>query len=565
MILREEKPSADSCGDSFLEERVNGFLPVGCGAEPVFNFSWEREVLPFGSGDGKDGIDYPRPVTTEETTVIPRRALLSTASHHQSTKSAGAVGEGIVPVIPNRSVSRHPPRFTPSPEIRHSSFQHLLRIHLNTFNHRLSMLESNTLDMKDSIQIMEDQQKHLSSHLKDIITMSSIREKEKKVTELERSYTDMEARLSRLEGRLEILIDGFTALAQEMNKMKRVRHIARSPQEKKLLPPHTTALASPLYSTPQPLDRVVPTETPLTSRATVPQSIPTPAVLLDKHTHSPRRGRKVKLTTTETARNARKTKEVIRSTKSHENLRSTVKPKTTLGKPKTVAKSTSVTAKPNAKRPQGRRSSVTAKHISQPRKTKSKEAKQEAAITKFQLEPPSHKSRPATTPQLHKHSHKSNKKDSAEPTKSKGRHTAFRSDAPVKNKPQDGSKNSSKPNERNSKPHEKRKKSAKDTVTTPKPAKVTVARRAKTTVKRTGPARVKADTVKKSSTRGKSTPAPIKTKTSKRKVNSSSGALDLLRILNKDYRSVKHRKTQEDSFHIVLGKLAIPIKIIPDY
>ncbi|KAK9515159.1 hypothetical protein VZT92_025826 [Zoarces viviparus] len=265
-------PSADSCGDPFLDKHGDGLLPVLCGAEAVFNFSWEKEIEPYGSGD-----------ETTATVIIPTRTLLSAATHHRTTHSTTAAVVGFVSVTPKRSATRLPPRFTPSPEIRHSNFQHLLRIHMNTFNQRLSMLERNTLDMKESIHTMEDQQSHLSSQLKELIAIQSAGEKNKNVGELEKSYTDMDTRLSRLEGRLEILIDGFTALAQEMNKMKRARHASRSLQEKRALPSLGTVR-----------------EMPFTSRATVPKSIPSPGLPANKPTSASQRERKLKSATTTT-------------------------------------------------------------------------------------------------------------------------------------------------------------------------------------------------------------------------------------------------------------------------
>ncbi|KAF0035898.1 hypothetical protein F2P81_011210 [Scophthalmus maximus] len=282
---REEKPSADSCGDPFQEKQTEGFLPVGCGPEAVYNFSWDKEIqYASGDEDSDDDFDFMSPVTT----VIPTRTLLSTEAKDRTPQSTEAIGMGNGSVTPSRSTSRLPPRFTPSPERRHSSFQRLLRIHLNTFNQRLSMLESNTLDMKESIHSIQDQQSRLTSQLKELIVVQSAGEKNKKVGELEKGHTDMESRLSRLEGRLEILIDGFTALAQEMNKMKRARHVSRSPQERRALPSLATVLELPFYSTPPPPVRLIPTETPLTSRATVAKSIPTPGLPANKRTSAPK-------------------------------------------------------------------------------------------------------------------------------------------------------------------------------------------------------------------------------------------------------------------------------------
>lgn len=571
LILREEMPSADSCGDPFLEKHTEGSLPMGCGSETIFNFNWDKELELNSSGD--DDSENPRPVTT----IIPTRALLSTASQHHRTQSTKIIGVGVVSVTPKKLVSRLPPRFTPSPERRQSSFQQLLRLHLNSFNRRLTMLESNTLDMKDSIHSMEKQQSLLSSQLKDVISLQTASEKNKKVSELEKSYTEMEARLSRLEGRLEILIDGFTALAQEMNKMKRTRHISRSLQEKRVLPSLTTVIAVPLHSTPQPQVRVIPTKMSLTSKATVPKSIPTPGLLSNKHKSAPKTDRKV-----QSVKNTTNLQSVNRSFKNQSSARSTVRLKTSQSKPQT-------------KKPEGRRAAVTPKHNSQPRQTKLKEVKEEATITKFQVDPPPHNSKPAKIPQLQKQSDRANKKDPALLNINNGRKKTVVADATKKDPEsvktsEDDSKKLPKPHKGSSNPDKKKtehkfahklpshktKNSTKVTVTATKTVKATTAKKPKTTVRRTTLAQINATSPKKKSNITiKRTSSPTKSKAVARKKNTKkhqhkkkkyfeSGVLDLLRLLNGDSKSAKQSRNQEGSLHIVLGKLAIPIKIIPD-
>lgn len=559
LILREEMPSADSCGDPFLEKHTEGSLPMGCGPETIFNFNWDKELELNGSGD--DDSENP-------TTIIPTRALLSTASQHHRTQSTKIIGVGVVSVTPKKLVSRLPPRFTPSPERRQSSFQQLLRLHLNSFNRRLTMLESNTLDMKDSIHTMEKQQSLLSSQLKDVISLQTASEKNKKVSELEKSYTEMEARLSRLEGRLEILIDGFTALAQEMNKMKRTRHISRSLQEKRVLPSLTTVIAVPLHSTPQPHVRVIPTKMSLTSKATVPKSIPTPGLLSNKHKSAPKTDRKV-----QSVKNTTNLQSVNRSFKNQSSARSTVRLKTSQSKPNTNSESTPQTVvKPQTKKPEGRRAAVTPKHNSQPRQTKLKEVKEEATITKFQVDPPPHNSKPAKIPQLQKQSDAAKKAPESVKTSE--------DDSKKLPKPHKGSSNPDKKKTEHKFAHKlpshKTKNSTKVTVTATKTVKATTAKKPKTTVRRTTLAQINATSPKKKSNITiKRTSSPTKSKAVARKKNTKkhqhkkkkyfeSGVLDLLRLLNGDSKSAKQSRNQEGSLHIVLGKLAIPIKIIPD-
>lgn len=633
MTLREEKPAADSCGHPFLDKQIEGFLPVGCGAEAVFNFSWEKEIIPYGSGndndDGDDDFDFMSPVTTAGATVIPTRSLLSTETRPHTLETTKSMN------VPHRPTSRLPSRFTPSAEDRHLSFHHLLRLHLNTFNQRLSMLESNTLDMKESIRQMQDHQGHLSSQLMELISMHSAPEKNKKVNELEKGYTDMESRLSRLEGRLEILIDGFTALAQEMNKMKRTRHVSHSPKERRFLPLLTTVLPPPKYSVPEPPTQLKPTETPPTIKATVPKSIPTPNLPVNRPVSSSHRDRHRKLKVVATTKPKKITsnfKSATRSPKREVSTSSTKTFTTTLSKPKLVANIT----------PKNRLRSV-----SPPKSKKPKQVKDEPAITKFQVEPPAHKLNPARGPQLHKQSDQAAGKGSSLPVKTNVHKKVLRSDSSHENgNPSDVKlKSFPKPHRGNSQQNEKKlgrnsvnTRGKNPTATTPtttmkstkKTKSTTTKKPIKTTAKTTSPTKTKVSTPKKkfTTTKAKPTPSPTKNKAStpkkkyttstttvkpttsptknkastakkkyttsttttttikrtsthsktkgttakkvtkkpfqKKKTNSHSGVLDLLRLLKGDQNSGKHKKSQDGSLHVVLGRLAIPIKIIPD-
>ncbi|KAJ4923875.1 hypothetical protein JOQ06_028130 [Pogonophryne albipinna] len=87
----EEKPPADSCDDPFLEKQIEGLLPVGCGAEAVFNFSWEKQIFPYGSGDDDE---------TAGTTVLPSQTLFSAAIHHRTTRETKSTGWAMSPSLP---------------------------------------------------------------------------------------------------------------------------------------------------------------------------------------------------------------------------------------------------------------------------------------------------------------------------------------------------------------------------------------------------------------------------------------------------------------------------------
>ncbi|KPP76122.1 basement membrane-specific heparan sulfate proteoglycan core protein-like, partial [Scleropages formosus] len=103
------------------------------------------------------------------------------------------------------------------PKVRHNRFQFLVRLTMNHFHRRLSMLESNSLDIKESLQTIMAKQEDLSSKLEKLADKLPTTEKQQRITKLEKSYTNLQVRLKQLEEKLEILIDGFTALAQDMN------------------------------------------------------------------------------------------------------------------------------------------------------------------------------------------------------------------------------------------------------------------------------------------------------------------------------------------------------------
>lgn len=549
LTLREEKPSADSCGDPSLER----LLPEKCGAEAVFNFSWEKEIEEYGSGvdededeDGGGGGDGHEWTTTVGTTVLFTRTLLST---NRTTRSTVEVAVGSL----NRTVTRLLPRFTPSLETRYSSFQQLLRLHMNTFNQRLSMLERNTLDIKESIQGMEDQQKHLSSQLDKLIALHSAGEKDSKVKELENSYSDMETRLSRLEGRLEILIDGFTALAQEMNRMKRARHSSRSAQERLALPSITTVLPLLLSQTPRPPV----TQRPLTRVATVQKGIPTPAL---------RRNRPSSAAITRSTGTSTQLRPISKSSRSQDPTRFGIRSKSTLRAPRTHGAS----AKPSATS-QGARAAT--------------EVRKGAGVTRFQLEPPSHKPQAAkpdrTSGNRRKKTFRSDApalkntsenvsegefKKSVEQRHNSGR-KIFTTTQPVTvapaTAPTAGSRNSAPPKARTPAAATRPTTAGKHRSTSSKSRKASTAKRSKST-----PPKTRARTVmRNSASTARRKPAPSRSEANRRaaKRPQRPSVLDLLQLLKGDHKPAKQKKTHDSSLHVVLGRLAIPIKIIPDY
>ena len=611
-VLMLRTSTANSCGEPFSQEQ---FLPLGCG-EAVFNFSLEKSVYPDGSGDEPEWED-----TTEDyiyrtvTTFRPRdigpssfttRSLLSTSvlRTRPTTRSTTHPRIDMMRVTLDQNAPRVPPPLTASPESRQSSFHFLLRLHMNRFNKRLSMLESNTLDMKDSLQYMRGQQSNLSSQLERLLALQSAVDKTERMGELEKGYNDMEARLSRLEGRLEILIDGFTALAQEMEKLRRGRHVARSPQERRALPELSISLGATVYTTSWPAGRTSPTERPQT-RATVPKSLPTPQVPANTAKASHQAPRKQKPTvTTSTVRHTLKPKPLTtkpkplttkpkpstRSTKGHVIVSLISKQKTTRSKNRTNSKP-KITAMPKPEMiVDKKKPATTAKSLSKTSPGKSRQTKN-AATTKYQLSPPSHKSRPSTEvvkglPSSKLGTHATKK---VPQPKSKGKKdSSFRADAPDSKKIPTHVKTTERtakkqPNPKVLKPmHPSTKVKGQPQSRTPAPTvyqlvppfhKVNTASKPKVQTMKKGPSSTSTLPTKITASKTKSkTTAKYMTTTTKKpeqrnkpRAQSDSVVSDIVKLLRGHQPSKKMKRKPDGGLHIVLGRMAIPIKIIPDY
>lgn len=614
-VLTLRKETADGCGDPFSPEEFSGFLPLSCG-EAVFNFSLERIEYPESSGDEEEWDDYidrtvttlrpkdigasifttrsllstnvhrtrptTRPTTTRPTTTRPtttRTTITSPATTHRTTSPR----VGIVSFTLGRHAQRLPSPFTASPESRQNSLNFLIRLHLNRFNKRLSMLESNTLDMKENLQDIGGQQSKLSTQLTQLLTLHSALGKTERMSELEKSYSDMAARLSKLEGRLEILIDGFTALAQEMNKIKRSRHVSRSSQEKRALPVLPTVLG--------------PTIRPQT-KATVPRSLPVPKLYVNKAKPPPNnQGLKSTVTSkpsSQTVKPNTKPKPLNRVTKSLVTVTSMTKHKTTLSKAKPYFKP-KVTTKPKPKATvQKKKPTVTAKNPSTIRLNKPRQTKSDVATTKYQLSPPSHKSRPSTEVVKHLPSSRSGAHAVNQDKRTGKKNSAIRSDAPDSKKittnVQDKERTAKKQpkvvlQQASERQFPSTKEKGKQQSKTPAP---TVYQLSPPSHKGSSISKPKAN-VKKGST--STTTRPAKTSSSRNKSQSlktsekdkakttvtkkpqqkkkpqsqpNRDVFDILKLL-RGQQQPKRKEQQGGALHIVLGRMAIPIKIIPDY
>ncbi|KAJ8390133.1 hypothetical protein AAFF_G00110070 [Aldrovandia affinis] len=199
----------DDCEDMFLHGILDGSLPFGCNGEE-YDFGVSNRGQEDKSHKGK--IATIGPVDTDP---------LKAPSHNlQPATTKGQLPAQVVKFSLNRTTPLVPSPYTSSPEVGHRNFQTLLRLSMNSLNRRLIMLESNSWDMKETLQALSPQHR-LSPQLEKLTAMLSATRERDRIAELEKGFSNMEARLNQLEGKLEILIDGFTELAQEISKIKR--------------------------------------------------------------------------------------------------------------------------------------------------------------------------------------------------------------------------------------------------------------------------------------------------------------------------------------------------------
>lgn len=569
--------SISNCGDFYLEGS-KGFLPITC--DDAFYLSpGKKQVLDTTDHDIEEYFDsredssFSRP---ERTT----RSLRSTTIRSLSPRW-----------------TRGPLRYTPSPEVRQQSFQLLLRMHTNNFNQRLSMLESNTLDMKDSLENIRKQHSHFSSQLKTLTSVLSPNDQKDRINELANKYTDIKTRLSKLEHKLEILIDGFTALVQELDKVKRARHVARPPQDRKeiavvattLIPALTTALITRMSTS------------GFQRRSVIPKTLPTPRAISttsfvygrsQKDESSTKRQAKFstkRIQPISTRRDIETnfTSKADNKYQSKSSRRSTV-PKGIVSRPLTTSSkrtSTLVTSnetQQNQKKrkaptevsvtPQkhhksgpkvnGKSQKATRKHDQLSHSPTKPQGKKEST-TKFQIPPPSHAKIAAKSS---KSSSKPQKVAHIPSKKSSKSMKTQRNNLEVR--PSKEATNISKPshNVQTKRRHSKTKSSKQNQLVPSHEARGASDFRSSHPEEFTYTPASSKSTDKK---RLHSSKPKVKITTPRKSTRSNTSKtiniLDIFMKSNRGQKTLRSMLKQKENLHIVLGRLAIPIKIIPDY
>ncbi|MGH0151147.1 UNVERIFIED_CONTAM: hypothetical protein FKN15_057920 [Acipenser sinensis] len=134
---------------------------------------------------------------------------------------------------------------------------------------RMTMLEDNGIEMKDNLKAVKIKQDYLSSQLKTLTEMLSSSKKQDKIAELQKSHADLDERLSKLESKFEILIDGFTVLAEEISDLKRARSSRRNDWSHISARPFISAVPVTTPSTTKPIMKTTKLTTQSHKRLTV--------------------------------------------------------------------------------------------------------------------------------------------------------------------------------------------------------------------------------------------------------------------------------------------------------
>ncbi|MGH0121395.1 UNVERIFIED_CONTAM: hypothetical protein FKN15_077797, partial [Acipenser sinensis] len=504
----------DICPELLRIGKLDDLIPVNC-SEAVYNYSEEKQILEDLSGDGSFDETYVVINNTAFPVDASGAKIESTSKCVLFTTIQSVIPElriTMTVAVPT-TASNIPLLDLPTPKTRRRDFQSLIRASLNSFNRRMTMLEDNGIEMKDNLKAVKIKQDYLSSQLKTLTEMLSPSKKQDKIAELQKSHADLDARLSKLESKFEILIDGFTVLAEEISDLKRARSSRRNDWS------HISA--RPLIST-----------VPVTTPSTTKPIMKTPKLTTQSHK---------RLTVTK-----------VQITLSRITTVSPLRPLRTTTKAATIL--------PPKKLHNNYKPNITAKPKSEqqivPPTTKAKtvtKVPQKLSTTRPKSPP-----KPLVTQRIHNISKKTVKPTAA------------------------------------TKPSTKKRQVIKTTLVVTKPPVLkkpfTKASRQKSAWSReTGEdysmgRPLPSPPVKRKVKHGLPTTGTVKTTISKNHLNSNgnghtgkhpstkkkkqpkqnSNAVDLLKLLQ-GLQSPKKRQQKQPSLHILLGRLAIPVKIIPDY
>lgn len=113
------------------------------------------------------------------------------------------------------------------------------------------MLEDNGLDLKDGFKHLQKRQDDLSLQLKNLSRMLSAPPKDRLISQLQGKYTEVSSKLTALQVRLEILIDGFAALAEEVSVIRKKKKFRTNSDQPNLSNTATSTPANPFTKHPK--------------------------------------------------------------------------------------------------------------------------------------------------------------------------------------------------------------------------------------------------------------------------------------------------------------------------
>ncbi|GCC31495.1 hypothetical protein chiPu_0009953 [Chiloscyllium punctatum] len=226
--------TCDHCPSGYEGRNCERNLTEFCKVENQTVKLESQELIPVEceKNGSRDGV---RNLTGNMTEPGPSRKDIPSSDNASST-DAVTMPTGVTKILPAKTTTKR----------RIYNLRHLMKTSLISFNRRLTMLEDTGLDLKDGFKHLQKRQDNLSLQLKNLTRMLSAPPKDKLISDLQWKYTDVDDKLTALQVRMEILIDGFAALAEEISELKKRRTLLTNNDQPDLTVVTTNSPAKPL-------------------------------------------------------------------------------------------------------------------------------------------------------------------------------------------------------------------------------------------------------------------------------------------------------------------------------
>nr|XP_014348776.1 PREDICTED: basement membrane-specific heparan sulfate proteoglycan core protein [Latimeria chalumnae] len=242
------QPTCSACPPGFTGRRCERNVTAICLGQELHskeeslsnvNYSkvFEKGIMDtFEEKSGDGGLSF-QVVICSTASPVSASGLYTKVSTHSNgpaalkLKNSTTIKQDMVstlradPILSPNTTTNVPLPSVSNSKKRSRRFKTLVKTSLNSFNRRLTMLEDNSLDIKDSLKLMDQRQGNLSSQLKTLMQAlkTSTPPKQERLMDLQKKYEEVDMKLDSLQVKLEILIDAFSALAEEISELKRTK------------------------------------------------------------------------------------------------------------------------------------------------------------------------------------------------------------------------------------------------------------------------------------------------------------------------------------------------------